>query len=411
MTSKLIKITKGVLHPKRFFLILMSLLVSTTNLKAQFIKDLFKYSTFYAAGDINNSYEPTRKEYFVRTNDNGSIYSIPVVVDGTEYNPFDYRIGLGIRKLARFDYERKPGVFWTGDQERERQIALSAPNSAVDGFEYLLHWEKERQRGEVWTNSRYFLRHTGKYHIAKIESREQGAFDFNYRSAELRGRLPINKKLALSGGLMFRTHERPYGYNPFEIWVNELDDTGSLLNPWYTLGYQMGYTDQIYTETYIDPVTGEEVERTDWFWLNPSGDRIADSDLEFRDGVFRELINEFNNNAWNQLGTFGLISPVIGLDFYHYDPKFWVHAYGNWLLPLHKYIMGDELCNYGNRNNWGKGGLSEDSEFEQWNDWQFGLNTGYKITKSLGLFIEGEYTKFWDTQIFYSTFGLNYTFK
>ena len=40
--------------------------------------------------------------------------------------------------------------------DRERQIELSAPTSAVQGFEYLLHWEKERNRGDVWTNSRYF---------------------------------------------------------------------------------------------------------------------------------------------------------------------------------------------------------------------------------------------------------------
>ena len=115
---------------KKLLLLSIVLLITTTT-QAQIFKELYKdflkYGTVYAAGDISNSYEPSRKEYFVRTNDNGSIYSIPVVVDGTEYNPFDYRIGFGIRKLARFDYERKPGNFWTGNADRERQIALSAP--------------------------------------------------------------------------------------------------------------------------------------------------------------------------------------------------------------------------------------------------------------------------------------------
>ena len=99
--------------------------------KVSFLKELYndflKYGTIYGAGDIRNSYEPARKEYYVRTNDNGNIYSIPVVVDGTEYNPFDYRVGFGIRKLARFDYERKPGNFWTGNSDRERQIAYTVP--------------------------------------------------------------------------------------------------------------------------------------------------------------------------------------------------------------------------------------------------------------------------------------------
>lgn len=373
-------------------------------------KDFLKYGTIYGAGDISNSYEPARKEYLVRTNENGNIFDIPVVVDGTEYYPFDYRIGFGIRKLARFDYERKPGNFWTGNQNRERQIALSAPTSAVKGFEYLFHWEKERQRGEIWTNSRYFLRHTGKHHIAKIETRKQGAFDFEYKSAEVRARLPIGEKFSLSAGAMFRTHQRAYGYNPFEIWVNELDADGNIVNRWYHLGYNRGYTDQWYQQTWTD-ADGNQQSDFDYFWLDPDGNRVADSDLEFRDGVFRDLINDFNNEAWDAIGEFGLISPVVGFDFYHYSSKFWTHAYANYLLPYHTYVMGDELCNYGNRNNWGQGGLIQDSEFEQWSDYQFGLNMGWKVGKNLGVFIEGEYTKMWDTEFFYSTFGFNYTFR
>ena len=82
--------------------------------------------------------------------------------------------------------ERKPGNFWTGDQNLERQNALIAPTSAVQGWEYLFHFEKERRRGEEWENLRYFLRHTGKYHIVKLEQRYQGAFDFNYSSRSKR---------------------------------------------------------------------------------------------------------------------------------------------------------------------------------------------------------------------------------
>ncbi len=372
----------------------------------EFYNDFLKYGTIYGAGDIRNSYEPARKEYLVRTNDNGNIYDVPRVVDGTEYNPFDYRLGFGIRKLARFDYERKPGNFWTGNADRERQIALSAPTSAVQGFEYLLHWEKERNRGDEWTNSRYFLRHTGKYHIAKIETRKQGAFDFEYKSAELRARLPIGSKFSFSGGAIFRSHQRAYGYNPFEVWVNELDSDGNIVNYWYELGFEYGYDDIFYTET---DENGNEV--SDWYWIDPDGNRVADTDLEFRDGVFRDLINEFNNDAWDDIGDYGLISPIVGFDFYHYTPKFWAHLYANWLLPYHTYVIGDEDFNYGNRNNWGKGGLRQDSEFEQWDDYQFGGNIGWKVGRKLGVFVEGEYTKFWDTEFFYSSFGLNYTFR
>ena len=74
-------------------------------------KDFLKYGTIYGAGGISNSVEASEPTYFLRTNPDGSLYSIPDVVDNTEVFPFDYRYGFGIRKLARFDYERKPKKF------------------------------------------------------------------------------------------------------------------------------------------------------------------------------------------------------------------------------------------------------------------------------------------------------------
>ena len=392
--------------------------VNTTN--AQFFKEIYedflKYGTVYAAGDIRNAYENSRKDYFVARPDDGDLYAIPRVIDVTEYYDFDYRIGFGIRKLARFDYEVKPGNFWTGNQLIEKQGALSAPTSAVKGFEYLFHWEKQRLRDEVFTNKRYFLRHTGKYHIVKIESREQGNVGFQYSSAELRGRLPIGKKFSISAGLMARTHETAYGYNPVEIWLNETEEwtnpqTGEVIeypaNPWYTLGYEYGYSD--HPTTYIDETTGEEM--FDYIWRDADGTIVAYSDIDFRNGVFGDLMNRYNNEIWDELDAFAVLSPVIGADFYHYKNNFWVHAYANWLPGYHKYISGDVDFSYMNRNNWGKGGLVKDSEPEQWEDYQAGINFGWKVGKNLGIFIDGEYTKFWDTKIFNSTFGINYTFR
>ena len=392
--------------------------VNTTN--AQFFKEIYedflKYGTVYAAGDIRNAYENSRKDYFVARPDDGDLYAIPRVIDVTEYYDFDYRIGFGIRKLARFDYEVKPGNFWTGNQLIEKQGALSAPTSAVKGFEYLFHWEKQRLRDEVFTNKRYFLRHTGKYHIVKIESREQGNVGFQYSSAELRGRLPIGKKFSISAGLIARTHETAYGYNPVEIWLNETEEwtnpqTGEVIeypaNPWYTLGYEYGYSD--HPTTYVDETTGEEM--FDYIWRDADGTIVAYSDIDFRNGVFGDLMNRYNNEIWDELDAFAVLSPVVGADFYHYKNNFWVHAYANWLPGYHKYISGDVDFSYMNRNNWGKGGLVKDSEPEQWEDYQAGINFGWKVGKNLGIFIDGEYTKFWDTKIFNSTFGINYTFR
>ena len=388
-------------------LLLVSSQIKAQNKAQNFVnsiyKDFLKYGTVYGAGEISNSVEAPYPTYVVRTNENGSLYDIPRVEDNTIKYPFDYRYGFGIRKLARFDYERKPKNFYDGTEE---QLVFTAPSSAVQGLEYQFHREWERWMGREFDNSRYFLKHTGKYHIVKAESRKVDRINLKYQSAETRARLPIGKKFSISAGAIFRTHDRPYGYNPIEIWLNETDDTGNALNPWYTLGYQYGYDDVFYTQTTENGDTTQ-----DWCWVDPDGNEVAHSDLAFRENVFPLLMNRYNNEIWSQLSRFGEIAPVIGFDFYHYESKFWLHAYANWILPYHHYVMGDEDFSYLQRNNWGKGGHNNLLEGEQWSDYNFGANLGLKVGKNLGVFVEGEYSKMWDSKLFQTTFGLNYTFR
>ena len=394
---------------KKIILVLFPLIISF-NTNAQFFKnvykDFLKYGTFYAAGNIANA-KLEKPDYFIRTNTT-NLYGVPQVIDETIYHPFDYRYGIGIRKLARFGYESKPN-FYNGT---ENNVGLSAPTAAVKGLEYLLHWEKERVNGDKFTNKRLFIRHTGKYHIAKFETRESGKVGFEYTSGELRARLPIGKKFSVSLGAIYRTHQKPYGYNPIEIWLNETlinEETGlpEPVNYWYTLGYLYGYTDAL-TE-YIDVESGYTFY--DWIWRDSDSNIVAYGDRDFRDRVFGNLMNRFNEEIWSELDAFAEVAPIIGFDFYHYKNNFWLHAYGNWILPYHKYISGEQDFTYLNRNNWGKGGLRQDSSLEQWDDYQAGLMFGWKVTKSLGVFIEGEYTKFWDSEIYQTNFGINLTLK
>jgi len=385
-----------------------------------FYKDFLKYGTVYGAGDISNSVEAAEPTYFLRTNPDGSIYSIPDVVNNTEVFPFDYRYGFGIRKLARFDYERKPRNYYDGTEE---QLTFGAPTSAVTGLEYQFHFEKERWRGRDFTNYNFFLKHTGKHHIVKIQAREVGKINLNYQSAELRARLPIGKKFSISAGAIVRGHERAYGYNPVEIWLNETaiayDGDGNVIigpdgnpaeypvNQWYGLGREYGYTDH-FTE-YTDVNTG--VTTQDWIWKDEDGNQVASSDLDFRERIMPGLMNRFNGEAWDLLDPWMEIAPIVGLDFYHYKRNFWLHAYANYILPYHKYIAGEEEFSYLNRNNWGKGGLILDNDLEQWSDYSFGASLGTKLGKNLGVFIEGEYSKMWDSKLYQTTFGFNYTFK
>lgn len=372
--------------------------LNSQNKKDNIFKKLFKYSTLYVAGDIDNPKENV-KDYFVRTNPDGNLYAPPIVVDGTDYYNFDYRYGIGIRKLARFDYEIKSKHYYDGT---ENNIGLSATNSPVNGLEYTFHYEKERSRDEVFTNHRYFLKHSGKHHVVKLESRKQGRVDFNYKAAEIKAKLPIGKKFSISAGAIYRTHTRPYGYNPVEIWLNETDENGWPVNPWYSLGFEYGYDDIYYTQ---EDESGNQI--SDWYWINPEGEVIANTDLEFRDTVFADLMNRYNQEIWNDLDAFGVVSPIISFDVYHYKRNFWLHAFGSYLLPYHKYVKGDLDFSYLNRNNWGLGGLIEDADLEQWKDYQAGISLGWKLSKSLGIFVETEYTKFWDSEIYQSSIGFN----
>ena len=53
----------------------------------------------------------------------------------------------------------------------------------------------------------------------------------------------------------------------------------------------------------------------------------------------------------------------------------------------------------------------QDAELEQWADYSFGANFGWKINKHLGVFFEGEYAKMWDSELYNTSVGLNYTFR
>ena len=395
---------------KKLILSTLLIVVTTTNTNAQIFKEIYKdflkYGTVYAAGDISNSVEAAEPTFVLRTNNDGSIYSIPRIENSTDVFPFDYRYSIGIRKLARFDYERKPKNFYDGN---ESQLVYSAPTSAIKGLEYQFHLENERWNGRTFKNHRVFIKHTGKYHIVKLESREVSKINLNYKSAELRGRLPIGKKFSISGGVVARGHERAYGYNPFEIWLNEMEldinGTPYYTNPWYSLGYDYGYSDH-FTQTTTDGDTTQ-----DWIWRDGDGNQVADSDLEFREEVFPSLINRYNRELWDVLDPFVEIAPIIGFDFYHYKSNFWLHAFGNYILPYHNYIKGSEEFSYLNRNNWGAGGLRQDSELEQWSDYSMGVAFGWKVGNNIGVFAEGEYSKMWDSRLFQTTFGINYTFK
>ena len=76
------------------------------------------------------------------------------------------------------------------------------------------------------------------------------------------------KEISISGAA-YRTHERVYSVNPYEIWVSALNDDGTQANYWYELAYEYGYQDAFYTTTIFNPITEQCQNVAGYFWWNP----------------------------------------------------------------------------------------------------------------------------------------------
>lgn len=348
---------------------------------AKKVKTFFKYSTVYGVATTAQPQTSPIRNYYV--DQAGELFDI------TPDSEPNYSFGVGIRKVARFKYENKPNAFYDGT---EIQTGLSSNVGAVQGWEYKFQYEWARQFGNEYTKEDLFIRHLGKHHILKLESYNDGLADLSYRALDLRWRKPIGKKLNISIGTAFRTH-RPYGYLPIADYLSE--------NPWWQLAYDNGYVDNFYG---IDYDQDGETETFDYYWNNENGERVSDTDLDFRNNIFGELVNDFNREGLRQIDDLGTISAVIGLDFYHYskDQNNWAHVWAS-AMPYHIQVMGDSDFSYGKFINKG-----EDS---QWTDFTLGAMTGWKITKKLGIFVEMNYLQYWDRQVYVAKAGLNYQFR
>jgi hypothetical protein len=358
-------------------IIALTIIAFSLNATAQtFLGEFLKYSTLYTTGIIQQPMQESSRDYFVSQGGD--------VMDVTENNPFDYSVGIGLRKLARFDYEVKPGIFYTGQEQNITTVVAVGP---VNRYEYNFHYESARQRGDMYTNQQYFLRHLGNKSIIKIEFSEDGVAGLRYASGDLRYRMKIGKKINLSIGGVIRTH-KAYGFNPIEQYLEN--------NAWWDLAYAFGYVDKSYG---IDDDNDGSVDKTDWFWRNPDGVRIADTDAEFRRYHYKGIVNTYNDTVFSNIGRMGSLSGVAGLDIYHYSKNFWLHAYAS-VLPVHARLFGDSDYTYG-----------KIIESSQWVDCELGFILGTHITKQLGMYAEASYQEFWGVPVYSAKAGINYRLR
>ena len=352
--------------------ILYFLLIISNVASAQF----FKYSTVYVSAEINSPL--AEQNHYMMDRISGELTDITIV------NPYNYKLNLGIRKIARFDYENKAKAFYDGN---ENNISNASTLGAVDGYEYNAIFSLVRDRGQEFINQNFWLRYTNKYLLIKSEYQDKQEINLKHFGGEVRGRLAWGK-FDFTLGVKHRTHP-VYGFNPFDENFN-IDDA------WWSIAYDLGYVDEYY---YVD---GEGNGVDDWYdyynwhWYNPDGVLIASTDEEFMKYHFGRAIDEYNREELKHLGLQQELSGVVGIAFYHYSKNFWLHMWGD-IMPYH---YGLSEYSYGNLTDTDKQEIDFDS----------GLIVGTKLTRRLGLFIEGRYQRYWDINNYEIKSGINYLF-
>ena len=327
--------------------------------QSDFYKNVLRRATFYAAINGGNS---------VSDQDVFSISTGPLTTDVVE-TPFDYSMTIGVRKIARFGYENRANIFYDGT---EKTYGDAATVGKYDGFEFLAEADWRRQQGKNFLDQDYFARYVADHWVAKAEYLQDGFADVRYFEASERLRVKVGKKLSFNAGIVQRISE-PYGYDPLQEWLLENNQIH------YTaLAIEQGYT--------VDVNTGE--------FFSPDGSLVANDQAVWEQVVIPDVLNDYVGQKRSELQSQWLYSAVIGFDFYHYTKDFWLHSWGS-VMPYHL-DTGDEYSYHNFVNS------------SQWVDMGFGLVFGTKITKSLGMFAEGKYNRYWNREWHDFSVGINY---
>ena len=337
------------------WLLLTLLSVICISSEAQ-IKKIFKFSTFYVAANGGTS---------ISDRDVFSVSS--QLTKEVVETPYDYSVIAGVRKIQRFQYEGST-PFKDGTESSYGDAATVGRNP----FEYLFEINYTRQEGVKYIDQNHFIRYVKPKWLVKLEYVKDGFADIEYYETTQRLRLRGNKKLSFNIGALQRISE-PYGHNPLDEWLLSNN------NIHYTyLAIQEGYSVDVFASEYKDP----------------QGNVVATSTDVWEQVVIPEVLSDYVEKKRNELPNQWVHSLVLGFDFYHYKKNWWLHSWGN-LIPYH-YNDGGRYSYHNFNNN------------EQWYDYSGGMIFGWKINKSLGLFVENKYSKYWNRTWYYFKVVINY---
>jgi|TARA_Y100000310_G_scaffold319190_1_gene374171 hypothetical protein len=338
-----------------------------------FVDNFLKYSTFYTSLSLESPFVPQQK--FAVNTEAGTFEETTEEIQGS------YNISFGLRKLARFKYQSKKSNFYDGS---ENELSDVATVGAVSGWEYLVKWSSIRSFGEEYVDSESWMRYLGDWFVVKGSYVNFGRQDLEFGQLDIRYRKPIGHNWNFTVGSNFRGHPA-YGLFPFNDWLVEANGA------WWELAYNYGYDDEFW---FIDPNQNgiqDPGEPGNYHWYDENGNLVSDTDNEFYKYYYGDLISQYNDEQVDALGWQYEASFVIGIDYYNYTKKFWLHGWGS-VIPF-----GKGLTDYS--FTYGKGDL----------DFDIGVVTGWKLNRSFGLFGECRYLSYWGIDAYEIKAGLNYT--
>ncbi len=357
---------------------LLSILLTTTILFAEegsnyFVDNFLKYSTFYTSVSVNSPFVAQSK-WDVDV-DNGTF------IETTKENELAYNLSIGVRKLARFKYQSKGKNFYDGS---ERNLSDVATIGNVSGWEYLVKYSTIREFGEEFVDTESWIRYLGDSYVVKGSYANFGRQGLEFGQLDARWRKALGNSWNISLGGNFRGHPA-YGLFPFNDWLQ--DSQGQ----WWTLAYEYGYSDEYWFEDMNQNGIQDPGEFGSYEWFNEDGELIAETDDEFYEYYYGDIINLYNEEEIDKLGYQWESSLVIGVDYYLYDKQYWVHGWAS-IMPISK-------------------GLTDYSfKYESGDiDFDIGLVAGYRFNRNIGIFGEGRYLKYFGIDAYELKAGINVT--
>ena len=317
---------------------------------------VLRFSTFYASFSTGAPFSENQSFIVDGVAGSGQLVEI------TQVSKPNYNLTIGLRKIARFDYQVKQGNFYTGSEDESSDYATI---SNAPGLEYLFRYSSIRNRGIQFKQQEYKVRYISNNYTARASYVDDGLIDLKYTLGEVRLRKSFGN-IDLTLGVAHRSHP-VYGYSPIEAWFAIPEN-----KHWWQLAYEFGYSD---TEDHVWTYE-EEV--------------IAESDPEFYSYHFGDAVNEYNKQQLRAMGLQQEVSGVIGADYYLYTAHTWIHSWAS-VYPIHK-GLSDFSYNYLNSST----------------EWDVGLVVGVKFNKHFSIFVEGRHLKYWDIKSYEMKTGINY---